>query len=857
MDVVKISQPGEMMAVKLKFIKQLSQKYFGMTDVVSLSDEWDAVLTHFKNNPTAEVAIIVPNIHPVFVWKSAKFKRVKLRAQLAPYNFATQVTLLADGNYEFKLSKNHKKIFARLAGDLYNMEGNSWRDKLQNVLNGKTLKGENLAQENKFTEGKETPFMLPNQGTSIKRRFEELNNSSGPLSPKLSRSNEYSSLIQMDGISRKIIKSIPLQDGQGICINDDGHICVLDNGNGIHIYNENLEKITTISFFVSCGIGLTFSNNTFYVVSPLKNCVLKADHQSIHSKIFVPNPVSVRVHCGGTYILCGNNLTCILPSLSGESIPMVLLEQKGSMVTFSDFIIVDNIAFILDSFEGNIYKYDLRSGELKLVCITDCSPSGNPQCICSYEHNQILVSETDNHKISSFLARDSGDGFQYIGEYPFEDFQPNKISTKGKYIFTTALKDTRYQHQPPQSPQMNISTDNQDNQNDAYQPELSPFNSCEKLNLNSFNESPSGIYSACTKQGNLKELAEFILSSGVLLFQFITLPEEHLWDINRVLNQLEIFRQIVYVVSEAQGDKSQFLKNWSQLFKIFNFLIHFKHVYSNSNSHLSMNLKEKHFDKTMKKENKKEEEEHYGPGRIVFVDSDKKFSFHKTDESISMGIICGALETPNNTFSINIFGSCLVQVFTPKQIQSVDERGMFVILNKNINEETNKQNIGMGEIISFGSLSERECSSFDLVGICALDKSSLNSTSLFLYSQFDEVNKERIHFPIHNESDNEKESCFVLMISLPMSTSLLDLFIPTLGIQTIENSTPIGETEPISTLKIIQSDDLPADKESNKLHPAPRAKTDIHQLDFHLKMHETINEHPSKVYILYVKIAIL
>ena len=349
----------------------------------------------------------------------------------------------------------------------------------------------------------------------------------------------------------------------------------------------------------------------------------------------------------------------------------------------------------------------------------------------------------------------------------------------------------------------------------------------------------------CTKQGNLKELVEFILSSGVLLFQFITLPEEHLQNIKRVLNQLEIFRQIVFVVSETQGDKSQLLKNWSQLFKIFNFLIHFENVYSNSNSHLSMNLKEKHFDETMKKENQKEEEEHYGRGRIVFVDSDKKFSFHKTDESISMGIICGALETPNNTFSINIFGSCLVQVFTPKQIQSVDERGMFVILNKNINEETNKQNTGIGEIISFGSMSERESNSYDLVGICALDKSSSESTSLFLFSQYDEENKERIHFPIHNESDNEEETCFVLMISLPMSRSLLDLFTQTLGIQTIENSTPIGEIEPISTSNIIQSDDLPAD---NKLHTG--AETDTNQLDFHLKMHETINEHPSKVFIL-------
>ena len=820
-----------------------------------LSEEWVDIFERFVKSGNEDLIEIVKviHIHPVFVWKSNRLNRVKLCALLSPYQFATQVIRNGD-KYEFKLSKNHKKIFAYLIRDINNMKGDSWQEKWQNVIKGKPLKdinrkkAENSAPKKKLQVDKESSFKLPrpNQRKSSKRKFEELNNSNVPS--KVYRSNEHSSLIRMDGISRNV-KSVPLQDGQGICLNDEGNICVLDNGNGIHIYNENLEWIKTISFFVSSGVGLTFSNNTFYVATPLKNCVLKADDQTIQSKIFVPNPMSVRVHCGGTYILCGNNLTFLLGS---EIIPIVLFEEKGSMVTFSDFVIVDNIAFILDSFAGDIYKYDLLTGDLNLAKIRENPPSGNPQCICSYEDKQILISETDNHKISSFFARDSGDHFQYIGDYPLENFQPNKITTKGKYIFTTALKDTRYQHQPPQSPPLNISTDNQDNRNDnihssAYQPVLSPFNSCEKRNLNSLGVSPLEIYSACIAQGNLKKLVEFILSSGVLLFQFITLPEEHLWDIKRVLNQLEIFRQIVYVVSEAQGDKSQFLQNWSQLFKIFNFLVYFKHLYSNSNSHLSMNLKEKHFDKTMKKENKKEEEEHYGPGRIVFVDSDKKFSFHKTDESISMGIICGALETPNNTFSINIFGSCLVQVFTPKQIQSVDERGMFVILNKNINEETNKQNIG--EIISFGSMSERECNSYDLVGICALDKSSSDSTSLFLYSQYDEENKERIHFPIHNESENEEESCFVLMISLPMSASLLDLFIPTLGIQTIENSTPIGETEPLSTPKIIQSDDQ-ADKESNTLHPT--VETDINQLDFHLKMHETINEHSSKVYILYV-----
>ena len=128
-----------------------------------------------------------------------------------------------------------------------------------------------------------------------------------------------------------------------------------------------------------------------------------------------------------------------------------------------------------------------------------------------------------------------------------------------------------------------------------------------------------------------------------------------------------------------------------------------------------------------------------------------------------------------------------------------------------------------------------------MIGICALDKSSSDSPSLFLYSRYDE---ERIHFPISNKSEKVEETCFALMISLPMSKTLTDLFIPNLKIQPIENTT-IREIEAISTTKIIQSNNLP-DKESSKLH------SDAEQLGFYLKMHETINEHPSKVYSLYV-----
>ena len=380
----------------------------------SISKEWKQIIVDFTDETKS---FIVESIHPVFVWKSAPQKRVKLRAQLAPYNFATQVTKLADGKYEFKLSKTHSKKFAEFVRDFRSMIGDSLDDKWDDILAGKSLKLETFEENSLHIELLSSENLCSTQ-----------------------RGNEYSSLIQIDGVTREIIASVPIQDGQGICFDDKGNICVLE-GNEIHIYNENLENISSIDVCISYGVGLTFNQDRFYVTVPSKNYV-----KAIHSKntdlseiIRVPSPISVRVHCGSTYILCAHFLAIIQRSMDSNSTPIVLFEKKGSVVSFSDFIIVDNIAFILDSFDGNIYKYEFLTGELKLVNISGYHPSGNPQCICSYEHNQILISETDNNKISSFFSRDSGDHFHFIGEYPFEDFLPNKIATRSRYIFATAL----------------------------------------------------------------------------------------------------------------------------------------------------------------------------------------------------------------------------------------------------------------------------------------------------------------------------------------------------------------------------------------------------------------------------------
>ena len=125
----------------------------------------------------------------------------------------------------------------------------------------------------------------------------------------------------------------------------------------------------------------------------------------------------------------------------------------------------------------------------------------------------------------------------------------------------------------------------------------------------------------------------------------------------------------------------------------------------------------------------------------------------------------------------------------------------------------------------------RESSSYYIVGLTTLDLLS-NTPSLYLYSLSEEESMKRIHFPIAKvqnkdeteNKDQENEICFVSMISFPMSDALLDLFIPTLGIETIESTKP-GK--------------YPSHSYTNTL-------------EFYFKMQEIINNNPSHVYHLYV-----
>ena len=180
------------------------------------------------------------------------------------------------------------------------------------------------------------------------------------------------------------------------------------------------------------------------------------------------------------------------------------------------------------------------------------------------------------------------------------------------------------------------------------------------------------IYGKCTENGELEKLLRFILSSNVFHFQFEDFQIDN--QIEKVLKQLEKFREVVYLVGDTQKEKkNNFIHNWNHIFGVLTLLINFKYLHSNYDAHLLMEMEKSKsaYERSEVLNNDKE-------GSIVFVNYDARFSFQKTKESISFGIICGS--EYENKFPISIFGNNLVRVFVPKAYQSVDERGMFVII---------------------------------------------------------------------------------------------------------------------------------------------------------------------------------
>ena len=268
------------------------------------------------------------------------------------------------------------------------------------------------------------------------------------------------------------------------------------------------------------------------------------------------------------------------------------------------------------------------------------------------------------------------------------------------------------------------------------------------------------IYNYEIESSDLIQMVQYILSSSVLTLNILKHPKEEIELNNQVLHRLERFVSLVHFISKFHKNKNDFLGKWKHIFNIITKLTSFKDNY-HSTCHISVDL---HM-RTEEEDLFIQENQYFGS--IVFIDSNSTFSFKGDDKSIGFGITNGQscdLSGSHSRIPINIFGSSLVRVVYPSN-ENVDERGMFVILNKD-----QKEHQGIGEIISFEELITREANSYHLVGICSLDKTEQPNPSLFLFSTSSLTS--RITHP-----SNHIRICFVLMISLPMSDSLVHLLL--------------------------------------------------------------------------------
>ena len=273
------------------------------------------------------------------------------------------------------------------------------------------------------------------------------------------------------------------------------------------------------------------------------------------------------------------------------------------------------------------------------------------------------------------------------------------------------------------------------------------------------------IYNGLIESSELIQMIQYILSSSALTLNILNHPKEDIELNNRVsqvLHLLERFMSLVHFISKYHKDKNDFLSKWKNIFDIITILTSFKDIdHHTSTTHICVDL----YPRT-EEDNYIQENQNFG--LIVFVDSNSNFLFKANEKCIGLGITntnSWSLDDPHSSIPINIFGSSLVQVVYPTRNDCVDERGMFVILNKN-----QRKNVGIGEIISFGDLITRESSSYHLVGICPLDKTEQANPSLFLFST-------PSHTSRITHSLNHIRICFVCMISLPMSDSLAHLLL--------------------------------------------------------------------------------
>lgn len=243
---------------------------------------------------------------------------------------------------------------------LHTMEGDTWQDKWDKAIEKGVLVGSTKKTSPGIThDGNEQSTQKANiTYSSEKRKY--LEPKQIVTQTKKSKSNEHSLLVRIDK-NTKVTKSVPLQDGQGICINDSRNICVLDVGKGIQIYNENLHHIRAIPLKNNGnGIGLSFNQNQYYIPFSTNTVEIYDGFINKWKKMKVIDPISVRVNNTFIYILCKDRFEIHYKSLHGILPHKAVNMNALSDVKFSDFIIYDNVLLFIDSF-GDIYQFDLEA----------------------------------------------------------------------------------------------------------------------------------------------------------------------------------------------------------------------------------------------------------------------------------------------------------------------------------------------------------------------------------------------------------------------------------------------------------------------------------------------------------------
>ena len=704
---------------------------------MSLSDEWTRLLKILssEDKDPLDNEIIVSDIRPILVWKNkeqikAKFCRAiedKLKG-----NITVKGVQEENETFRFKFTNNQWVKLKQLAKDICNQDSHSWQEKFE-----KYLQIDKQPAQPTYDLSKKRIFVPSNEEQTLKKQ----------------KSSQHSVLLRIDGTTTEnganhFVEKI-LKDGQGICLNNSEEICVLDNGKGICVYDEHLTILENAmmppALINNDGTSLFFNTNSniflFYVPTFQILYLCRKDGENVFEARYVEdisNVVSIRTYTELPYVLSSNKLTVRIDKHS------ILSFCQTPDVAFSDFIIIEGTAFILDSLNGVIYKYFLREGSLEKVKINPETTLENPQGICSYVDNMILVSQADKQVITQFKFTSNND-LEFIREFSTKDYQPNKLISKNNFIYATTFKQTPAKIQSDVSGNVNSNlTLDEDNQFGVNQLDMKNqvWESFMGL-IQSIDASQPGRDSNFTQQ--IFKFLKKSLSSNILTSHLLN----HLSDTTR-----KLLMEFVDFVDKLPENQIHSIKRFT-IFDVFGFLINFRFIYHNYNfnTHFGVFL-------SPRKTNSN--------GLIVFIDKNLKFSFTPSDEvftDYTVGVIWAADNSDETDESlISIFGSTLVQVFLPSNQTTIDERGMFVVISSDSSREAE----GVGEIISFGELITRKANSYHLVGVCNFDK-----LSLVLYS--DHMSKERISFPI---DENVKDPiCFVSITLFSMSDSLLEMFV--------------------------------------------------------------------------------